>query len=155
MTLYRISKKIRDHIAADERIAACGIGVTYTDAGDVANEIDEQLESVGLHVNVRAIEWSPQTSGGHTSVGFAVATIAVGELVGVNRANDGFVTAQDLAEYLMMLLNGAKIEGAHGPLNLAAGPKLEVDEKNEMNLVTISFRFQHLITPESVAEVFQ
>ncbi len=149
MSLYQITKDLCEDLRQDDffRQNESKLALSYTDAGDVVNEIDRALSEMGLAVNIRSLEWTPKANAGHESVGFALLTLAVGEVPSVNRAGgESFVSGQDIAEHLAWLLNGRILRGTVNPLILKEGPRTTLAENGAVAITTIVFQFKYFLS---------
>lgn len=148
MTLYQIQKSIAEKIKELPLIKDHGIGVAFTDAGSIVQEVQNAvIETEGIYVNVQSPRWTKESDASFAPVGNAMITVAVSEKPDLNRArHDDYVVGVELAEYLARQLNLQTIEG----ILLCLDGSLEaiLDPSAQITTALLQFRFKYQISGE-------
>lgn len=134
----RIAEAIADAIRCAAGVAGHGgISVVVEDKGDIDALVAEALGSVGLCVIVGVTGFTRRAQSGPVITGSFDMEFRVVEIPSVNRTAQGFVTSQQMAEWLARNLHWRTWEGMDGRPLLFGG--FQRDDADEANICRVTF----------------
>jgi len=134
----RVAENIADAIRCAAGVQGRGdISVIVEDKGAIEQLVAEALGSTGLCVIVGVTGFSRRAQSGPVITGTLDMEFRVVEIPSVNRTEQGFVTAQQMAEWLAMNLHWRTWEGMDGRPLLFGG--FQRDDSDEFNICRVNF----------------
>lgn len=134
----RVAEDIADSIRDAAGVQGRGdVSVIVEDKGDIDALVAEALGSVGLCVIVGVTGFTRRAQSGPVITGTLDFEFRVVETPAVNRTEQGFVTAQQMAEWLARNLHWRTWEGMGGKPLLFGG--FQRDDTDEFNVCRVNF----------------
>lgn len=113
------------------------VSVIVEDKGDVEALVAEAIGSVGLCVIIGITGFTRRAQSGPVITGTLDFEFRVAEIPSVNRTAQGFVTAQQMAEWLARNLHWRTWDGMDGRPLLFVG--FQRDDSDEFNVCRVNF----------------